>query len=170
MDRYQKLIQEKAKRKRELMGKMFFPRTPVLLLDASDKKNLGKKIDQLIEGLEALGIHTLVLCPNGFKKSVTSSTIHYVPLDKSTAAHEAADFIVTTDGNVSSIWSKGGVPISPYNGERTLDYNPLKEEGNGFYFKNPTTWEIFAAIVRAIETYQFPYDWENLVRAILKTR
>lgn len=170
MDRYQKLIEEKAKRKREFMGKMFYPRTPVLLLDCSDKKILDKKYKDLLEGLSTLGVHTLVVVPASIKNSAESKTVHYVSNDKKSAAYEAADFIVTIDGKVTNIWSKGGVPISPYCGDQTTDYNPLKEEGNGFYFKNPTTWEIFAAIVRALETYQFPYDWENLIRAIIKAK
>lgn len=170
MDRYQKLIQEKAKRKREFMGKMFFPRTPVVLLDVSKRKSIDKKYKELLEGLTTLGVHTIVVVPKDSKEVDSTKTVHIVTPDKRSAACEAADFIITTDFDVTEVWSKGGVPISAYCGEETLDYNPLKEEGNGFYFKKDTTWEMFAAVVRALETYQFPYDWENLIRAILKSK
>ncbi|MBI2453566.1 hypothetical protein HYV58_00100, partial [Candidatus Peregrinibacteria bacterium] len=51
--------------------------------------------------------------------------------------------------------------------EETANYNPLQEKGNGFYFKNANVWEIFAAVVRAAETYQFSSDWENLVKTLM---
>lgn len=171
MDRYEKFINEKAKQKRNFLGKMFFPRTPVLLLDISESKKIDKKCRDLLEGLSALGVHTLVVSENdGLKGHEGGTTVRYIPIEKKSAASLAADFIVTFDKNVNTVWSAGGVPISQYNGEKTLDYNPIEEEGNGFYFKNPTTWEIFAAIVRALETYRFPYDWENLIRIILKSK
>ncbi|PIS32066.1 hypothetical protein COT40_02010 [Candidatus Peregrinibacteria bacterium CG08_land_8_20_14_0_20_41_10] len=42
------------------------------------------------------------------------------------------------------------------------EYLPLKEKGNGFLFKTEDQWEIFAAVIKAWENYQFPYDWENI--------
>ncbi|MBP9718468.1 hypothetical protein KBD59_04195 [Candidatus Gracilibacteria bacterium] len=60
------------------------------------------------------------------------------------------------------------VPVAQQNGASTVDYNPLAEKGNGFYFKRDNKWEVFAAIVRALETYKFPYDWDNVVKAMKK--
>ena len=172
MDRYQKLLTEKAKKKRELMGKMFFPRTPILLLEFSDdkKEKLEEYID-LLEGLNSIALATLVVLPKDNEiKLPTGRYLHYVEQKDKNAAYDATDFIVVLDGNIASALKKGCVPISQLDGVRTLDYNPLQEKGNGFYFKNPTKWEMFAAVVRALETYQFPYDWENLLREILKTK
>lgn len=173
MDQYQKLLGEKAKRKRELIGKMFFPRTPVLLLDLKDfsqEKNTDAFAD-LLKGLEAINLTTLVLGANSPVNSredlPTGKHLRYLPQIHRGQAYEAADFVIVMDGNVTTAWEKGCVPISQLDGEKTTDYNPLREKGNGFYFKNPTKWEVFAAIVRAMETYQFPYDWENLIREIL---
>lgn len=166
MDQYQKLLSEKAKRKRELIGKMFFPRNPVLLLDFSQLKNADAFTD-LLRGLEAINLTTLVLGANTKEDVPTGKHLHYLSQSRSSEAYEAADFVIVMDGNVTTAWEKGCVPISQLDGDRTTDYNPLREKGNGFYFKNPTKWEVFAAIVRAMETYQFPYDWENLIREIL---
>lgn len=170
MDCYQKLLEGRAKKKREIFGKMFFPRTPVLLLDISENKKSEEYLD-LIEGLNAINLTTLVIPPseNGLVMPY-SKNIHCVSRENTEAAYEAADFIVTFNRSVTGVWKCGGVPIAQLDGDSTMDYNPLKEKGNGFYFKNPTKWEVFAAIVRALETYQFPYDWENLLRQILKTR
>lgn len=170
MDRYQKLLTEKAKKKRELMGKMFFPRTPILLLEFFDSEKLEEYSD-LLDGLNSIALATLVVLPkNNQTKLPTGRYLHYVEHENKNAAYDAADFIVVLDGDIASAIKKGCVPISQLDGAHTLDYNPLQEKGNGFYFKNPTKWEVFAAVVRALETYQFPYDWENLMREILKSK
>lgn len=44
------------------------------------------------------------------------------------------------------------------------DFNPVKESGNCFLFKSFDKWDIFAAVVRALENHRFSYDWENLLR------
>ena len=165
MDRYQKFICEKAKKKRDFMGKMFFPRTPVLLLDFS-KSGMSVEYKDLIKGLETLPVTTLIVPPEGNSLSVHSKNVRSIAHSARSRALEAADIIVALDGDVSGVWKNGCVPVAKFEGDSTVDYNPLRQKGNGFYFKNATKWEIFAAVVRALETYQFPYDWENLIRGI----
>ncbi len=58
------------------------------------------------------------------------------------------------------------VPVAPRLNPKTKDYNAILEQGNGFYFAPENKWEIFAALIRACETFQFPYDWENLLRGV----
>lgn len=166
MDRYQKFIEEKAKKKRELMGTMFFPRTPVLLLDLCGSSKTS--YDDLLKGLEAIHLTTLVIAPARAKVQAKRKFVKFLAPEDKADAYSAADFAVVMDGDISKVIKNGCVPISKLDGEKTADYNPLREKGNGFYFENPTKWEMFAAIVRALETYQFPYDWENLIRIILK--
>ena len=36
--------------------------------------------------------------------------------------------------------------------------------GNGFVYDNENVWGIFAGVVRALETFKFPYDWKHIVR------
>ena len=57
----------------------------------------------------------------------------------------------------------GVVPIAPEVKELD-DYNPVQETGNSFLFEQPTVWNAFAALVRAIETYKFPFDWRTIQR------
>lgn len=57
----------------------------------------------------------------------------------------------------------GVVPIAP-EGKRLEDYNPVQETGNAFLFPQATLWHIFAAVVRAAETYKFPFDWRTIQR------
>ena len=167
MDRYQKFIQEKAKKKRKFLGTMFFPRTPVLVLDFSEAPKTALSED-FVAGLEAIGLTTLVVSPECERKvSPKNAHIHFVEPKEKADAYQAADLAVVMNGDIASVLKNGCVPISKLDGATTTDYNPLQEKGNGFYFKNPTKWEMFAAIVRALETYQFPYDWENLIREII---
>ena len=44
------------------------------------------------------------------------------------------------------------------------DYNPKKESGNAFLYEAGSSWSLFSAIVRAVETYKLPYDWYGIVR------
>lgn len=186
MDQYQKFINDKAENKRKLMGKMFFPRTPVLLFDLSNNKKPAEYKD-LLSGLDAISLVTLVIMPSKTdaqtKNTLIKDTptkgastkmpegkfIKYIDSENVANAQRAADFIlILNNEEVPTVLRTGCVPISQQNGDSTVNYNPLQEKGNGFYFKNPTKWELFAAIVRALETYQFPYDWENLIRGIIK--
>jgi glycogen synthase len=48
------------------------------------------------------------------------------------------------------------------------NYRPNEETGNSFLFKKRDLWSVFAAIVRALETHKFPYDWGHIIRQICK--
>jgi hypothetical protein len=48
------------------------------------------------------------------------------------------------------------------------NYKPNEESGNAFLFSKKGHWDIFAALVRALETYKFPYDWKHIIRKIYK--
>lgn len=42
------------------------------------------------------------------------------------------------------------------------NYNPVEEHGNAFLFEKLGAWNVYRALVRAIENFAFSYDWENL--------
>jgi glycogen synthase len=48
-----------------------------------------------------------------------------------------------------------------------VEYDPRTEQGNSFYSQRDTRYALFAALVRALETYRFPHDWQALVRSAL---
>jgi glycogen synthase len=49
------------------------------------------------------------------------------------------------------------------------DYNPVQETGNAFVYEQPTMWSCFAALVRAVETYKFPFDWKTIQKHCLES-
>jgi hypothetical protein len=48
-------------------------------------------------------------------------------------------------------------------------FDPIAEKGNGFVYNHSDYWSLFAAFVRVAETFRFPYDWSNLVKAVQKS-
>lgn len=49
-----------------------------------------------------------------------------------------------------------------------VDFNPMKNEWNAFFFEKENKWCIYSALVRYMENYKFPFDNKNLVKNILK--
>jgi len=155
---------------------MFFPRTPVLLLHIGDDKvvlkgvkkaELIKECKGLIAGLESIQLTTLVVCPDSFATKLPSGKyIKYLDSSKLEEVIGAADFVIDFHKMPVDIRKNGCVPIAQKNGDSTVDYNPIQEVGDGFYFDQPLQWKMFDAVVRARETYKFPYDWENLIRSL----
>lgn len=169
MDSYHKFIAEKAKQKREMLGGMFFPRTPVLMLNLKGIENSKEMFNEckgLLEGLNTIRLTTLVTCSKStWDKLPKGDYVYYVSSQK--RAEAVCDFAVDFDSRSKQLRSQGCVPIAQFRDEKeTVDYNPIRENGDGFYFKEPTRWDLFDAIVRARETYNFPYDWENLIKEI----
>lgn len=42
------------------------------------------------------------------------------------------------------------------------NYDPVKETGNAFLFSKMTPWHVYGSLVRALENFNFSYDWENI--------
>jgi starch synthase len=59
-------------------------------------------------------------------------------------------------GCVPIVRSVGGLA------DTVQEYNPHSGEGNGFAFTNYDPWELFAAIVRALEVFRFKDIWRTL--------
>jgi glycogen synthase len=62
----------------------------------------------------------------------------------------------------------GAIPIAPQN-KMLTNYNPVQENGTAFLFNKETKWNCYAAIVRALETYIFPFDWKTIQKQCLKS-
>jgi starch synthase len=59
-------------------------------------------------------------------------------------------------GSVPIVRSVGGLA------DTVQEYDPRSGEGNGFAFTNYDPWELFAAIVRALEVFRFKDTWRGL--------
>ncbi len=55
----------------------------------------------------------------------------------------------------------GTVPVAVET-SALANYNPNQESGDSFTFNKEDVWHAFAAVVRAMETFRFPYDWKTI--------
>ena len=61
----------------------------------------------------------------------------------------------------------GVVPVMPA-ADFAENYDPIYERGNAFIYSKGSPWGFFAAFIRALENFRFPYDWKNIqVNAML---
>lgn len=63
----------------------------------------------------------------------------------------------------SMIVERGIVPVMLSGLHKEAEnYNPVEETGNSFLFVKSNSWNVYGALVRALENFSFSYDWENL--------
>jgi starch synthase len=61
----------------------------------------------------------------------------------------------------------GTIPIVRATGglaDTITDFDPASDSGVGFRFETYDSWQLFAAVVRALETYRHPSVWRRLVQ------
>ena len=59
----------------------------------------------------------------------------------------------------------GSVPVVRATGglaDTVLDWDPRTGKGNGFTFARYDSWDMFAALLRALETYRYPDVWRQI--------
>lgn len=140
----------------------------------------GKLLQEMIPGLLELPIELLILGKGAasYGKMLTelskehSHRIAIIPNDekmirKMLAASDMALFLSKDAPEISACLSYGAVPICPASDE-VSDYNPNQESGSGFVYKKENMWHAFAGIVRALETFKFPYDWKTIQKHGMK--
>lgn len=138
-----------------------------LILDkelSSQEENL---LGQIIQAAASIDLQIVVLADTNlttFKKNQQiTPTIRYSRNNRHKVL-QAADIAISFNFNdVQEMLLHGTIPVSIKRPE-LINYNPNKETGNGFIYEKQNSWSIFAALVRALETYKFPYDWKNIVR------
>ncbi|MBU1992378.1 MAG: hypothetical protein ABH856_00045 [Patescibacteria group bacterium] len=121
--------------------------SPILLV-ASDSRILP----ELLDGLSTLNLTVVPLRENmdTYEKLLWASDMMLVLSEN-------------PDKYLHDAWRNGVIPVVASDAEGAENYNPVKETGNSFTFNNDDHWGIFAAIVRALETYRFPHDWAHLI-------
>jgi glycogen synthase len=141
----------------------------------SDKLG-GSLLKDLLPGLLELPVEILILGkgPASYGSMLTELSkeqAHRVAIipndDKSIDAMYAAADIALFLSDASQMPELahalrfGTVPVAPTT-KVIGDYNPNQESGEGFLYAKATVWHCFAAIVRALETYKFPFDWRTI--------
>ncbi|MEK7673101.1 MAG: hypothetical protein AAB373_04410 [Patescibacteria group bacterium] len=166
-------LKQKRETKKQVAGKFNFSEKHPLLVIVLDKE-LSKKNEEylkfLLDGTAHVNLQVVILADTNFEIFNTPHTI-VLPYNRGNRnlLIQAADMALCFDFNdVEEMLLNGTIPISMPRGE-IADYNPNRENGNSFVFKKENYWSIFATIVRALETFKFPYDWNHIIRQGLET-
>lgn len=175
-------IEHKVENKTALqqeLGWPMEPKAPIVCLPAGMSDALGGALlKEFLPGLLSLPVELLVLGKGGanYGELFTELArerghrIAIIPNDddnvrKLLAAADIALFLTDPSGmpELHSCLQYGVVPIAP-DCKALNDYNPVQETGNAFLAADATPWLIFAALVRALETFKFPFDWRTIER------
>lgn len=163
-----KCIKRKRRTKKALAQRLAFSHKKPLLsviLDQELNGDLEAYLKNILEGTGYINVQVVILADTNLMAFSSPHTI-VVPYSRVGRKDllEASDMTLAFGFNdVEEMLLHGTIPISPARAE-VADYDPNHETGNGFVYKKPAHWSVFAALVRALETFKFPYDWKNIVR------
>lgn len=182
-----KSLEKKGKNKLALQEELGWPtegKRPVLCLPAGMSDQLGGKLlIELLPGLLSLPVEMLVLgkgssaygelfteIANEHDHRIAIIPNDEVSMRKMLAAADMALFLTNPEEmtELEQCLAYGVVPVTPVS-SATKDYNPIQESGNSFQFQKDTVWHVFAAIVRALETNKFPFDWRTIQRQCMES-
>lgn len=127
----------------------------------------------VLEGLSAIGVANVVV-----SDTMDASARRYAGVRKTLNESEIYAFdVLVYDGESDGIdlvkFMKAGVV--PVTSDRTVfsgimkDFNPMKFEGNGFFFSSGNPYCIFEKVVSYLENIKFPEDRRILIKHVLDT-
>lgn len=161
-------IKQKKEVKKFLAQKLSFnSKKPLLgiVLDKELSQKFEETLKKILEGTAHIDVQVVILADTNLNASAVPHTV-VLPYSRNNRkiVLQACDITLGFDfSDVEEMLLNGTIPVSPVRPE-VADYNPNSETGNAFVYKNSDHWCIFAALVRALETFKFPYDWTNIVR------
>ena len=174
-----KALEQKVKNKTALQNEFGWPEEPkravVCFPEGMSDEQGGKLLKEIVPGLLSLNVELLILGKGSdeygqYFTELQKEHAHRVHIvapkkeetQKMLAASDVALFLAEPNGAVlKECLAYGVVPVSP--SKDGLDnYNAVQEKGNAFVYEGVTVWESFAAVVRAVETYKFPFDWRTI--------
>ncbi len=176
-------VENKTALQKEL-GWIEEPKKPVLCIVTGMTDELGGALmEQILPGIEELDVELLVrgrgaekygkLFTDLAKKHKGRMAI--LPDDedsvrKMLAASDIALFFdeqKNTD-DLNNALRYGVIPVC-ITQQSLSNYNPVQESGNAFLYEKATSWKCFAALVRALETFKFPFDWRTIQRNAMES-
>lgn len=166
-------IKQKKEVKKLLSQKLSFAhRKPLLgiILDKELSPEAEESLKNILEGTAHIDVQVVILADTNLGVfSVPHTVVLPYSRNNRKIVLQAADISLSFNfSDVEEMLLNGTIPVSPARAE-IVDYNPNHETGNGFVYKNTDSWCMFAALVRALETFKFPYDWNNIIRQGLET-
>ncbi|MBU0766620.1 hypothetical protein KKF55_02460 [Patescibacteria group bacterium] len=177
-----KTLENKVKNKTALQKELGWPAEPkrmMLCLPAGMTDALGGKLmEELLPGLLSLPVELLIRGKGSAQygelfTKLSKENSHRIAIIPDTeeavhamyAAADAAIYFANSSGlkELHESLRFGVVPITP-NCEDIESYDPIQESGCAFTYEELNVWHCFAAVVRALETQKFPFDWRTVQR------
>ncbi|MBD3330866.1 hypothetical protein GF354_05050 [Candidatus Peregrinibacteria bacterium] len=158
------LCDKKSAKKNFCSAMKISHRKPLIaaFLDNELNEKIANKLKELAIGTKVLDAHIVILADTNLETMPSEVLFPYSRKNRKLLL-DAGDIVLPFSFNdVEEFLLHGLVPVSIKREELT-DYNPNKEMGNAFICSSDNPWSIFAGIVRATETYKFPYDWKHLI-------
>lgn len=182
----QQLLELKRTAKEKVMKQTFSsaPKTALKLpLIAIIEPEDGKERDmffQLLMGMRVLSCYTIVISsdeapdtvkhPEGRLFWVNNKTLDKKKMNELLLSADMAVLFEDYHKMVPELFKVGIIPLGLEASPFLENYHPNDETGNSFTFSEMDPWAVFMALVRATETYRFPFDWQNMIRMMLKVR
>jgi len=148
---------------------------PLVLIDESVDHNIQKILQEIIDGIASIGIQLVFVEPEDEESRISLKQFeqkypHSVKvLNRTQIDPDAFDIALLDELNSNQLERLKEHKLVPLAGKGVIPFDPIQEKGNGFVFEPKNSWSLFAAFVRAAETYRFPYDWQNIVKAVAKS-
>jgi hypothetical protein len=165
-------IKNKREAKKSFAKKMAFSEKKPLIGIVLDKELTTKQtacLEAITQGAGSIDVQVVVLSDHKVHEGDGMLHLPYSQANRKNLL-AAADMTLSFSFNdIEEMLLNGAIPISTARPE-IKDYNPNKEIGNAFVYKKRNKWGMFAAVVRARETFKFPYDWNNIVRQGLEKK
>lgn len=143
-----------------------------------ESEGVAKLLLELLPGAQALGVHIVLVgqAERSIAESFSNQAKEYKHIlsvlepneDNLRLMYAAADASLFLERakdteELHCAMRYAAVPILSEQDELE-NYNAIQETGNAFTYSNAGVWHVFAAMVRAKETFQFPYDYRTLQR------
>lgn len=167
---FSKLFDSKKVYKQQYTSALSLPfsqQQPILGYCAHTEEDI-QHLEAMFDGIQAMKIPLIIFWSGAKKLSldwyeqasvITPKDAHYEAMWR--ACDTAYCF---TSDDITAAFAAGVVPLVPKGVKGTDNYDPNREKGNAFIFDIANPWIMFSSLVRALETYKFPFDWKCIVR------
>lgn len=177
-----KVMQAKAEKKAQLQRHIGWPaeaKRPIVCLPCGMTDELGGELlREVLPGLLAMPVELLIrgkgtAAYGSLFSQLVKNHEHRVAIVQNDPEAvqtmlDAADIALfladpADSAELAQCLRSGVIPVSLKSGALE-NYDPNQERGNAFTFEKANVWHCFAALVRALETYRFPFDWRTIQR------
>jgi hypothetical protein len=136
-----------------------------LVLVRGVNEDLSQLLGGIVDGVPSVGIQLIIEEPKQdnlvsiWRELAGRSEGWIKVLSAEECDERVADIEVLEEVTVDVLKTLKEERVVPIAAFGVQAFDPVDEKGNGFVYTTSDPWSLYAALVRASETYKFPYDW-----------